>query len=174
MVLWSSLERDLSEIVWVLSQPRRHDCLGSRSLGYGPILCLDRHFWEGYWELDQVVNLLSLLHSHTPRGDDGDKLVWGLCRKGIFDSRSFYHVLHTPLEICFPWKGIWGMKSPPRVAFFMWTVAWGWILTCGNLKRRALCWLVGVACAKMRRRRWITSCCIVGLLGNFGTLFSSL
>jgi hypothetical protein len=102
----------------VLSQPRRHDCLGSRSFVYGPILCLDRHFWEGYWELDQVVNLLSLLHSHTPRGDDGDKLVWGPSRKGIFDSRSFNHVLHTPLEICFPWKDIWGVKAPPRVAFF--------------------------------------------------------
>jgi hypothetical protein len=74
------------------------------------------------WELDQMVSFLSLLHSHTPRDDVGDKLVWGPGRKGIFYSRSFYHVLHTPKKICFPWKGIWGVKAPPRVAFFMWTV----------------------------------------------------
>ena len=42
------------------------------------------------WEMDQVVTLFSLLHSHTPRGDEVDKLVWGPSRKGTFDSRSFY------------------------------------------------------------------------------------
>ena len=88
------------------------------------------------WELDQKVTFLSLLHFHTPRGDNGGKLVWGPCRKGIFDSRSFYHVLHSPPALCFPWKGIWGVKSPSRVAFFMWTVAWGRILTCDNLKKK--------------------------------------
>ena len=30
------------------------------------------------------------------------------------------------------------MKSPRRVAFFMWTVTWGRILTCDNLKKRGL------------------------------------
>jgi hypothetical protein len=58
------------------------------------------------------------------------------------------------------------VKAPPRVAFFMWTVAWGRILTCDNLKKGALCWLAGVVCAKMRMSRWITSCCIVGLLDS--------
>ena len=28
------------------------------------------------------------------------------------------------------------MKTPRRVAFFMWTVAWGRILTCDNLRKR--------------------------------------
>uniref|UniRef100_A0A2N9HB87 Reverse transcriptase domain-containing protein n=1 Tax=Fagus sylvatica TaxID=28930 RepID=A0A2N9HB87_FAGSY len=56
------------------------------------------------WELDQVVAFFSLLHSHTPRGVEGDKLAWRPGRKGIFDSRSFYHVLRAPLAICFPWK----------------------------------------------------------------------
>ena len=46
----------------------------------------------------------------------------------------------APLEVCFPWKSIWGVKAPPRVAFFMWTVAWGWILT----EKEGFCagWLV--------------------------------
>ena len=75
------------------------------------------------WELDQVVDFFSLLHSHTPRGVEVDKLVWRPSQKGIFEARSFYHVLHVTPTICFPWKCIWGVKAPPRVAFFMWTVA---------------------------------------------------
>jgi hypothetical protein len=30
-------------------------------------------------------------------------------------------------------KGIWGVKAPRRVAFFVWMAAWGKILTCDNL-----------------------------------------
>ena len=92
-----------------------------------------------------MVTFLSLLHAHTTRDDDRDKLVWGPSRKGIFDSRSLYQVLHTPLAICFPWKGIWGAKSPPRVAFFLWTVAWDRILTCDNLKKKGFV-LAGWCC----------------------------
>ena len=36
------------------------------------------------WELDQVVDFFSLLHSHTPRGVGVDKLVWRPSRKGSF------------------------------------------------------------------------------------------
>ena len=56
--------------------------------------------------------------------------------KGTFDSHSFYHALHAPEAVAFLWKIIWGVKSPRRVAFFMWTVAWGRILTCDNLRKR--------------------------------------
>ena len=88
------------------------------------------------WEMEQVLVFFSLLHSHTPRGVDGDKLCWKLHQSGNFDSRSFYHVLHTLVAVCFPWKSIWGVKAPQRVAFFMWTVAWGRILTYDNLRKR--------------------------------------
>jgi hypothetical protein len=88
------------------------------------------------WEMDQVMTFFSLLHAHTPRGDEVDKLMWGPSKKGTFDSRSFYQVLHNPSDRCFPWKSIWRVKAPPRVAFFMWTATWGRILTCDNLKRK--------------------------------------
>uniref|UniRef100_A0A2N9F2T4 Reverse transcriptase zinc-binding domain-containing protein n=1 Tax=Fagus sylvatica TaxID=28930 RepID=A0A2N9F2T4_FAGSY len=97
------------------------------------------------WELDQVVDFFSLHHSHTPWGVGVDKLVWRPSRKGIFDAQSFYHVLRVTLAFRFPWKCIWGVLAPPRVAFFMWTVAWGRILTCDNLKRRGLV-LAGWCC----------------------------
>ena len=97
------------------------------------------------WELDQVLAFFSLLHSNTPRGVVADKLHWSLNRNGNFDSRSYYHALHAPEVVHFPWKSIWGVKSPRRVAFFMWKVTWGWILTYDNLKRRGLV-LVGWCC----------------------------
>ena len=77
-----------------------------------------------------------LLHSYVTWREDVDKLIWKLNRKGIFDSHSFYHALHPPTEVCFPWKSIWGVKAPWRVAFFVWFAVWGQILTCDNLMKR--------------------------------------
>jgi hypothetical protein len=69
-------------------------------------------------------------------GDENvDKLLWRLNGKVTFDSRSFYHALHALGGTRFPWRSIWGVKCPRRV-FFMWTMAWGRILTCDNLKKR--------------------------------------
>jgi hypothetical protein len=78
----------------------------------------------------------SLIHSHIPRGESADKMHWRLNRKGVFDSRSYFQALHAPGIVAFPWKIIWGVKSLRRVALFMWTVAWGRILTCDNLRKR--------------------------------------
>lgn len=77
----------------------------------------------------------SLLHSHIPEREAIDKLTWKLNHRGTFDSRSFYYALHIPKEERFPWKSIWAVKAPRRVAFFVWIVTWGWILTCDNLKK---------------------------------------
>ena len=38
----------------------------------------------------------------------------------------------------FPWKGIWSVKVPKRVLFFMWIAALGRILTLDNLMRKGL------------------------------------
>lgn len=35
-----------------------------------------------------------------------------------------------------PWKDIWKPKLPIRVAFFLWTAAWGRIFTINNLRKR--------------------------------------
>jgi hypothetical protein len=52
-----------------------------------------------------------------------------------FQVRSFYLVLSSKEGVLFPWKCIWKPKVPPRVAFFIWTVALGRILTADNLRR---------------------------------------
>ena len=36
----------------------------------------------------------------------------------------------------FPWKGIWSVKVPKRVLFFIWIAALGRILTLDNLMRK--------------------------------------
>uniref|UniRef100_A0A2N9FNC6 Reverse transcriptase zinc-binding domain-containing protein n=1 Tax=Fagus sylvatica TaxID=28930 RepID=A0A2N9FNC6_FAGSY len=67
-------------------------------------------------------------------GPDG--LNWHLHKDGVFDSRSYYSALSARPGRRFPWKSIWAVKAPPRVAFFIWTATWGRILTCDNLMRK--------------------------------------
>ena len=63
-----------------------------------------------------------------------------LCQRlngsGKFDVPSFYHKIWNVTLSTFPWKGIWKVKVPKRVAFFMWTAAHGHILTLDNLMLR--------------------------------------
>uniref|UniRef100_A0A2N9HQY3 DNA topoisomerase (ATP-hydrolyzing) n=1 Tax=Fagus sylvatica TaxID=28930 RepID=A0A2N9HQY3_FAGSY len=91
------------------------------------------------------LQLFSLIQSHIPRGVSADKMHWHLTRKGVFDARSYFQALQAPRVVAFPWKIIWGVKSPRRVAFFMWTVAWDRILTYDNLRKRGLV-LAGWCC----------------------------
>ena len=65
-----------------------------------------------------------------------DTLCWRLKGDGKFDTRSFYHAIQGTQDSLFPWKGVWKPKVPKRVAFFLWTVVHGWILTLDNLMIR--------------------------------------
>ena len=53
--------------------------------------------------------------------------------------------LSMVMGTAFPWKGIWRVKAPRKVTFFVWTAAWGWILTCDNLRRRGIV-TIGCCC----------------------------
>ena len=88
------------------------------------------------WEMASVESFLLLLHSHAPSLEEPDKLIWKLKRSGIFDISSYYLMLRDPTAFAFPWKSIWRVKAPRRVSFFVWTAAWGRILTCDNLMKR--------------------------------------
>ena len=61
-----------------------------------------------------------------------------LNRSGVFDVRSFYYSLLEPSSVSFPWKSIWCVKVPKRVAFFLWIAARGGILTIDNLVKKNL------------------------------------
>jgi hypothetical protein len=92
------------------------------------------------WEVDVVAEFFQFLHSHmVPNAAPNvapDELRWKPCKDGVFTSRSYYYALIDRRGVRFPWKSIWRVKAPPRVAFFVWTATWGRILTCDNLMRR--------------------------------------
>jgi hypothetical protein len=79
-----------------------------------------RHIQD--WELDMVISFFDRLYSSSTRHGEGDRLVWNPSRKGLFEVRSFYKELIRkggPVVPCFPWKNIWRVKAPTRVAFFV-------------------------------------------------------
>ena len=89
------------------------------------------------WELAASYSLLHLIQTWTPRGGECDSLSWGLTGSGKFDTRSYYHKIHNAAPSTFPWKGIWKVKVPKKIAFFMWTAVHGQILTSDNLILRS-------------------------------------
>uniref|UniRef100_A0A2N9H9T4 Reverse transcriptase domain-containing protein n=1 Tax=Fagus sylvatica TaxID=28930 RepID=A0A2N9H9T4_FAGSY len=90
------------------------------------------------WEVDDVASFFHILHSKPPIREDDDRVQWVLKKNGVFDIRSYYQALCGNMGMTFPWKGIWGVKAPCRVAFFVWTAVWDRILTCDNLRRRGM------------------------------------
>ena len=89
------------------------------------------------WEFAASFSFLHLIQSQVPRGGGSDNFCWSLNGSGKFDTWFFYHKIwdFTPN---FPWKGIWKVKVPKRVAFFIWTAAHGQILTSNNLMLHGL------------------------------------
>ena len=61
-----------------------------------------------------------------------DTMIWQLNRSGAFDVHSFYTSLLAAPLVSFPWKSIWYVKVPKRMAFFLWTDARGGLLTIDN------------------------------------------
>ena len=90
------------------------------------------------WEMNEGLHFLRVLGANTPSMDVGYQLRWKLKPNGDFDIRSYYNKLWNSPSIVFPWKGIWRVKVPRRVSFFVWCVAWNKILTDDNLRLRGL------------------------------------
>ena len=83
-----------------------------------------------------VDEFLHTLGSNLPHSEQGDRMIWKLSKKGDFDVRSFYDKFRSPLPIIFPWKGIWKVKTPTHVSFFVWSATWEKILTGDILRYR--------------------------------------
>ena len=88
----------------------------------------------------------------------------------MFDSRSFYAALNNRQGVWFPWKSVWKVKAPPRVAFFIWSAAWGKILTCNNLMHRGYSmagWCCMCQCAEETVDHLLIHCFAIQPLWNF-------
>jgi hypothetical protein len=88
------------------------------------------------WEMESMSSFLDLIYSVSMKGQGSDQVCWRPSRSKTFQVRSFYYVLAPKNGMRFPWKCIWKPRVPPRVSFFMWTVALRKILTADNLRRR--------------------------------------
>ena len=115
-----------------------------------------------------MEDLLCTLGSNLSQFVNGDHLRWKLTKNGDFDISLFYNKLQGPLPIIFPWKGIWKVKAPRRVSFFVWTVTWDKILTGDNLRVEALILLIVALCVVVMGRRWIICYSIVKKFINCG------
>ena len=72
------------------------------------------------------------------RGIGDDKMCWTPAKSKSFEVSSHYQALLGVCTQSFPWRNIWKQKVPSRVAFFVWTVALGTILTIDNLHKKVL------------------------------------
>jgi hypothetical protein len=77
-----------------------------------------------------------MLYSLKVRSKGEDKMCWIPTRNKSFEVKSYYKVLLCPIQSSFPWKSIWKVKVPPRVAFFVRMTTLGKILTVDNLRKR--------------------------------------
>jgi hypothetical protein len=81
-----------------------------------------------------VSRFFELLYSQRVRHGGKDTICWIPSKRKLFEVKSYYQVLSNLAISIFPWKSIWKVKAPPRVAFFMWMVSLGKILTLDNLR----------------------------------------
>jgi hypothetical protein len=84
-------------------------------------------------------SFLTLLHSMNPHSGAMDSMVWTSSSRHGFAVKSYCTMLTSPRSEepgSFPWKRIWKVKAPLRIAFFLWATALGRILTVDNLRRR--------------------------------------
>jgi hypothetical protein len=91
------------------------------------------------WEVEPFQPMIDLLYSVKVHQYQEDRVCWGSSRSGCFEVKSYYQILSLNTPLGFPWKSIWKVGAPPRVAFFVWTAAHGKILTMDNLRKRHLC-----------------------------------
>jgi hypothetical protein len=91
------------------------------------------------------------MSSYILLGFDMKRLIgwWNLSKRRSFEVKTFYKALACQEVVSFPWKGIWRVKTPKRVAFFVWTAALGKILTHNNLRR---CHIVVVEWCRMCKK----------------------
>lgn len=103
------------------------------------------------WELNVVMDFLHILESNIPSTDNGVHMRWKLKRNGDFDIRLFYNELRCSSSVVFSLIGIWKVKAPQCVSFFVWTVAWDKILRGDNLRHRGFDFV-----------DWCVMCCCCG------------
>jgi len=105
--------------------------LSSSYIHWNPSLTRAAHDWE----LETFDSFFSLLYFSMSHPGEVDSLLWTPSSSHRFTVKSFYTLLQSSEHNSFPWKSVWNVKAPPRVAFFLWTTL-GRILTVDTLRKR--------------------------------------
>jgi len=92
------------------------------------------------WEVGRVADLLHALNLFPGTVTEPDKPVWRLHSRGVFTVKSCYWERNTNhlLTTVWPWKLIWKIKVPLKVACFTWLVIRRACLTHEVLQRRGI------------------------------------
>jgi hypothetical protein len=88
--------------------------------------------------MELVLYFFGWLYSISVRHGEDDRLVWSLSKRGLFEVKSYYEMLNRKDGPSFTWKSIWRVKVPAMVAFFVWIIALGKILTHDLRKRNVV------------------------------------
>ena len=143
------LDRWVGDTSLKMLYPQLSTCSNDKEACIFDVLCQQDGGNDRYWnlrfyrdfherELEAAFSFLDFIQARTPRGAKCDSSHWCLNGNGKFDIRSYYNKIWGGSIPSFPWKGIWKVKIPKMVAFFMWIAAYGRILTLNNLMLRGL------------------------------------
>jgi len=92
------------------------------------------------WEVNRMVELLNILERYKELSNSEDKLIWAPDTQGKFSVGIAYRNsqrTHTQSSY-WPWKMIWKVKVPFKVACFTWLLAKQVVLTQDNRMKKGL------------------------------------
>ena len=75
------------------------------------------------WEVEEFMVFMDFLYKQKVKKADMDSMRWNHTKSGLFEVRSFYRLLRGSSTTQFPWKNVWKIKVPSKVAFFLWLAA---------------------------------------------------
>ena len=102
---------------------------------------------------------MDIVYSSKVRGVGPNEFCWKPTRSRHFEVSNFYLSFYPP-TFYFPWRLVWQLKVPPRVAFFSWSTSLVEFLQLITFAKGALLFLIGVTCVRGVRSRWIIFCFI--------------
>ncbi|RVW68033.1 hypothetical protein CK203_064813 [Vitis vinifera] len=70
------------------------------------------------WEIDLVKRLLQKIHAFRVQREEEDRVIWSASNDSAFSVKSLYSMLEKGGSSMFPSERIWGVRVPPKVAFF--------------------------------------------------------
>jgi len=90
------------------------------------------------WEIDKLEDFYKSLEQASNLDAKEDSLQWLRANNGKFTIKSAYRHFDRPAEMLlpWPWKMIWKINVPHKVACFTWLVAREAVLTQDNLMKR--------------------------------------